>query len=181
MKKLVVMLLLCNYLLACNFASKKQANKETTPQNESSLNEKASIKYDAYCNNRFEFCVDYPKDLLLKQPESTNGDGCVFKNQKGETVLTVFGRINTNAEAEMISLSAQFNEDLASYNNESSRVTYQKLSKSFYVISGLKDNKIFYQKTILNADAFNYAILEYDTVDSSIFNTVSSRIFSSFK
>ena len=100
-------------------------------------------------------------------------------------ILSVFGRNNSDRDFGHISFEQQFNNDLHGAEEENGNngqvITYQKLGKDFYVISGLKKGKVFYQKTIIKDEAFAYAILEYDESDKMTFFKVSSRIFKSFK
>jgi len=143
------------------------------------------IQFDTYCNARFGYCIEYPEGIIYPQPESQNGDGRVFKNKQSEEVLTVFGRMNADPDGGTISLEQQYDDDLhgalEENGNKDRVITYQKLGKTFFVISGYKKGKIFYQKTILKEDAFAYAILEYSENEKEIFDKVSTRLFKSFK
>lgn len=136
--------------------------------------------YDQYCNVRFGYCVDYP-NFLNPQPESANGDGRIFINEKGEEVLRVFGRFNLDAEGETISLERQYNTDIKDNLKKKNNITYKNLGKTFFVISGYRNGKIFYQKTILKNDAFAFAFLQYPTNDKEIYDKISTEIFKSFK
>lgn len=136
--------------------------------------------YDQYCNVRFDYCLDYP-NFLNPQPESANGDGRIFNNEKDEEVLRVFGRFNLDAEGEIISLEQQFKTDIQDNLKKNNVVTYKKLGETFFVISGYRNGKIFYQKTILKNDAFAFAILQYSKDEKEIYDKVSTEIFKSFK
>lgn len=136
--------------------------------------------YNQYCNARFSYCLDYP-DFLKAQPESPNGDGQIFINKKGDEVLRVFGRLNLDAEGEIISLEQQFKTDIKDNLKKKNVITYKKLGETFFVISGYRNGKIFYQKTILKNDAFAFAILEYSKDEKIIYDKVSTEIFKTFK
>lgn len=136
--------------------------------------------YDQYCNARFGYCVDYP-DFLKAQKESPNGDGKIFINKRGEEVLRVFGRLNLDSEGETISLERQYKMDVQNHLKKKNVITYKKLGKTFFVISGYRNGKVFYQKTILKSDAFAFAILQYPTNDKEIHDKVSTKIFKTFK
>ena len=133
-----------------------------------------------YCNSRFGYCVDYPK-FLYPQRESENGDGRVFKNKVGETVLTVFGRLNQDDKGNLLPIEKQYKIDIHQQILDRSIVEYQKLGKSFYVISGHRKGKIFYQKTIVKRDSFCFAILEYSQSEKEIYDSISTDVFKSFK
>lgn len=176
-------------LVACNPTPGNQTTQTANPHADSIATQTASIddsiKFDLYCNARFAYCIEYPGAILYPQAESQNGDGRVFKNKQGEEVLTVFGRMNADPDGGAISLEQQYNDDLHGAPEENGNkdrvITYQKLGKTFFVISGYKKGKIFYQKTILKEGAFAYAILEYPESEKEIFDKVSTRLFRSFK
>lgn len=141
-----------------------------------------SNKFATYCNARFDYCIDYPAHILSPQPESENGDGRVFHNKKGEKALTVYGRINQDPDGEPITVEQQYNDDFVRINTTKGQtITYRKLGKTFFVLSGKKQGKIFYQKTILKGDNFAYAILEYAEKDKLVYDSISSGVFKSFK
>jgi hypothetical protein len=148
-------------------------------------NQESDLAYDQYCNARFGYCIDYPTGVILPQPESGNGDGRIFTNKKGEEILRVFGRNNIDPDGGQISIQQQYKEDVNQIKAKNATgeniITYQKLGKTFFVISGYKKGKIFYQKTIMKDDTFAYAMLQYDKSDKAIFDKVSERIFKSFK
>lgn len=188
-KKLIPALIMLP-LIACNNTpgTVSAPPSTSTAGNRAKVNETASdqtISFDTYYNARFGYCIDYPQGIIYPQPEAQNGDGRVFKNKQGETILTVYGRMNADPDGSVISLEQQYDDDLHSapgYDAHDDRViTYQKLGKTFFVISGYKKGRIFYQKTILKDDAFAYAILEYDENEKDLFDKVSDRVFKSFK
>ena len=176
-------------LVACNSTPNNQTTQKNNPQTDSIATQiqivDNSINFDTYCNARFAYCIEYPKGIIYPQPESQNGDGRVFKNKQGEEVLTVFGRLNADPDGGTISLEQQYDDDLHGALEENVNkdrvITYQKLGKTFFVISGYKKGKIFYQKTLLKEDAFAYAILEYSENEKEVFDKVSERLFKSFK
>ena len=144
-----------------------------------------TLSFDRYCNARFGYCIEYPKGIAIPQPQPTNGDGRIFRNPQGQEVLRVYGRNNTDPDFGNISLEQQFSHDIRDVKEEkevpTSRITYQKLGKNFFVISGYSPGKLFYQKTILKDGVFAYAILRWDSGDTARFREISNRIFQSFR
>jgi hypothetical protein len=107
-----------------------------------SASQNNKLTFITNCNDRYGFCVDYPKNILYPQPLSGNGDGRHFSNKKGDKILTTFGRRNDTGD-DKISLAEQFEEDLRSEDlvDEITGVgkkviTYSKLSNNYFVISG---------------------------------------------
>lgn len=145
-----------------------------------------SINFATYCNTRYDYCIDYPDGIIYPQPESLNGDGLVFKNKHGEKVLVVYGHMKIDPDGGgELSLGEQYYVDLhrafGENGNQDRVITYQKLGKTFFVLSGYKKGKIFYQKTILKENAFASAFLEYSESDKEVFDKVSAQLFKSFK
>jgi len=139
-----------------------------------------SNDYKTYCNSRFGYCIDYPT-FLTPNPESENGDGRVFVNKENAKVLTVYGRLNQDADGNPISLKMQYSLDIQNLTSSRTKITYKKLGKDFYVVSGERNKKIFYQKMIIKNDAYCYSILEYNKLAKGIYDSVSVSIFKSFK
>lgn len=149
-------------------------------QKSSSTGTVAEQSLDSYCNARFKYCIDYPANLLTAQPESDNGDGRIFTDKDGTEVLRVYGSLNIND----LTVAAQFKKHLSGNSDEpvaSRKVTYQRLLDSSYVISGIENEKFFYQRTILKDGAFVSAICKMDSTKKDSFSKLSKTIFSTFK
>ena len=137
--------------------------------------------YATYQNNRFGYSINYPQNSFIPQPESDYGDGCIFLNDMQQEVLRVFGRYNTPEDGPAVSLAQQFNSDIKSATRQHKTITYKKLGKTFYVLSGYSNNTIFYQKTILLNGNFAYAILQYPVKEKAFYNRLIGPIFNSFR
>lgn len=145
--------------------------------------------YESYCNSRYNYCIDYPT-IMVAQPEAGNGDGRVFLNPKDSATLTVYGTIGVDLETEVpIPLKERYLKDMQNIKEESpnNKITYHKLGQHFFVVSGYKQDRIFYQKTIVTQDdnsqnpSFAYAILEYPESGKEVYNKISEKVFSSFE
>lgn len=159
---------------------------------ESPIAKDSSMKpfgFENYCNSRYHYCIDYPSTMTA-QPEATNGDGRVFLNLKDSASLTVYGTIGIDLETELpVSIKLRYELDIQNIKDESpnNRITYHKLGKNFFVLSGYKKDRIFYQKTIVEQDdlsqnpSFAYAILEYRDQDKEVYNKISEKVFTSFE
>jgi hypothetical protein len=148
------------------------------------VNPKAtSTLANQYCNGRFGYCIDYPANVLTPQEEAQNGDGRRFTNKKGEVILTVFGRLNQDANGDPLTLQQQFALDVGSLEKAgaSTVITYKKKGANFYVLSGTKENKVFYHKMIIKEDAFCFALLEYPKAEKQTYDAYSKVVFDTFK
>lgn len=152
--------------------------EETQPKTEETK-VPSEIKYDTYCNERFGYCIDYPLGVLFPQGESGNKDGQVFESRNSENTLTVYRDFRDMIDETPDHLKNAFEEDTKSENGKS--VTYQKLGKDHYVVSGYDHGKIFYQKSILSDGELSTCILAYNQQDRALYDKISERIFRSFK
>jgi hypothetical protein len=130
--------------------------------------------YQVYTNARFKYSISYPADLLVPEGEAENGDGQVFKEKGGSSVeMRVYGGYNALNET----LSNRYQKVIREWSN----VTYKVLRKDWFVVSGLVNGKIHYQKTMLRGETFKTFEIEYDAVRGSTYNEVTDRISKSFK
>jgi hypothetical protein len=102
----------------------------------------------------------------------------------------VYGTIGIDLETELpIPIKLRYELDIQNIKDASPdhRITYHKLGKNFFVLSGYKKDRIFYQKTIIEQDdlsqnpSFAYAILEYRDQDKEVYNKISEKVFTSFE
>jgi hypothetical protein len=150
-----------------------------------------SLTMDTYCNARFGYCVDYPSKIAIPHPESENGDGRIFTNKKGEEILRVWGRLSVKAPGDgFYSLKEQYQNDIHDIISQKGVITYRKFNKKYFVLSGYayfetannhKVWKAFYQKTFKKHHTFCYAVLQYDTHAQRMFNTLSNKVYTTFR
>lgn len=100
------------------------------------VQQKSSTGFNTYCNDRFDFCVQYP-DILIKQPESTNGDGTSFISKDRSIKMSTWGSYGSMDEDYILS-------------REGIEITYETKKKTFFVVTGWKNNgNGYYRKTKL--------------------------------
>lgn len=49
---------------------------------------------ERYCNERFEFCVEYPNSIFTETLYSDNGDGVILTTEKDQLQMTISGMYN---------------------------------------------------------------------------------------
>lgn len=130
--------------------------------------------YKTYSNARFAYSISYPWKLLTPQGEATNGDGQKFLSSDGDVELIVYGSNNALDQ----SLKDVYDEARGAANSE---VTYQILKPGWFVVSGISDGKVFYQKTILRQGVFKTLRLEYKRSVKSTWDPITPKIAASFK
>ncbi len=135
--------------------------------------------YDTYTNARFGYSIAYPSGILEPQEEAENGDGRVFLSADNSVELRVWGQYNALFQT----LKKAYQSDLK---ERGKGVTYKLLSKHSYVISGVKDGRIYYQKTMLSGkDGDAGAIfctfnIEYERSEKAKYDPIVRKIARSF-
>jgi hypothetical protein len=134
--------------------------------------------YDTYHNDRFDYSIDYPKEILFPQGESDNGDGQKFLSKDAEVSLIVYGANNALDK----SLEEMYREESRGGTPENPKrvVTYKVLEDNWFVVSGYNAGRIFYQKTLLSGGVFKTFVLEYDESEKERYDPIAKQIAKSF-
>jgi len=127
--------------------------------------------YKTYSNARFSYSISYPSSLV-PQGESENGDGQKFRSSDGRIELIVFGSNNALNQT----LKGMYDETRGT-----GKVNYEVLKPGWFVVSGVDNGKIFYQKTILRENVFKTFRIEYDESVKQQWDPITARIGRSFK
>jgi len=147
-------------------------------------NTQTSPQYKTYCNSKYGYCVDYPSSILLPQGESGSGDGQVFESKNKENSLTIYRDLRDNMDPDVkFDIATAYKEDVdVSESRNPKTVTYKKLGKTFYVVSGYEGKKIYYQKTFLSEDGQLVTCrLVYLERDQQLYNTLLDHIMKSLR
>lgn len=143
----------------------------------------AQRRYSTYTNNRYVFSVDYPTDLLTPSKiEDASNSGEIFYSKNNEVEMRVWGEYN----ALFRTWRQEYDFEI---NGFGSKPTFTVLKPGWFVISGLKDGKIYYQKTLRrtllqrdgNMDIFYTLTIEYPKSKNSKIDPLVKRISASFK
>jgi hypothetical protein len=134
-------------------------------------------RYRIYHNVRFEYSISYPADILIPQGEAANGDGQRFVSSDRRTEMIVYGSHNSLDET----LRQRYEAEIGRTDNPNRTVTYQVLRQSWFVVSGVENGKVFYQKTLLRNDVFKTFRIEYDQSQKQTFDSITAKIAQSFK
>lgn len=141
-----------------------------------------NIQYNTYTNVRYAFRVLYPSGVLIPQGEADNGDGQRFISKDKKVVMVASG-IN-NPEPEEYSLKSRYNDDIKENKDyPGRRVTYKKLTKNWYVVSGNEGENIFYLKVIYkhNMEQFVTVMITYPKSQRAFYDPIVATISSNFK
>jgi hypothetical protein len=115
--------------------------------------EAQDLDWRPYVNARFGYSVDIPAGFLYPLPPPENGDGLAFESADGQVSVSVFGSNNALGW----SFDDYFRAALA--REDLGRVTYQRKTEGWYVLSGYRPaptsnwsgEVIFYERVAINA------------------------------
>ena len=134
------------------------------------------VSWGNYTNARFQFTIRYPRDLLIPQGASDNGDGERFLGRDGAT-LAVWGGYNTLGQT-----LAQFETDTVSrLAGNSGTATFRRRRSTWLIVSGVTDDEIFHAKTLLVGNIQKSLEFTYPTEKADVYRLVTTGIVSSFK
>jgi len=130
-----------------------------------------------YVNERFGTVCTFPDDIFTdRQPEPENGDGQIWLSADGAS-LTCSGILNVDDETPKGFVA----EEKAS-NEPGYKITYSKTGKDWAVLSGLKDDKIFYERRLFGKDGVIRTVwIDYPPALKSKYDPLVGAITGSLK
>jgi len=162
---------------AC-IASAQSGAAATGPSREGAARIKAvcgrSAEYGCYTNHKYGYVAAWPKRYLKPEGESDSGDGQRFMSPDGRASLACWGSFHTVLGQSLKAAFAEATED------PGATVTYKRLGKDFFVVSGLREGRIFYRKTIRSGEVEASFELDYDPALKPAFDPVVKDLAGSF-
>lgn len=131
-----------------------------------------SHRWTLYMNARFGTRLLYPADLFGRGLESDNGDGITLRAADGGT-LAIFGRWNIDNES-----PARFEEQVAqapAYR----QLDYRLVRANFVVLSGMRGNRVYYERYAFGDGAIHAFVLEYPALRRARYDPVIARMSAS--
>jgi len=129
-----------------------------------------------YGNARFQYGIDIPPGFS-SVAESDNGDGGVSRSSDGRAELAVWGSYLAERD-----FAAEARWRLEEDRRDGWTITYRKQAKTWTVWSGVKGNRIVYERAIAGcADAAAYFRIEYDKDQVKAFDSIVSRLSTSLR
>lgn len=136
----------------------------------------AQDRWATYHNARFGTTADYPADVFtVRAPPPANGDGQTFRTADGRAELLIYGTHNVEDDTPR--------SYVAKYHN-GPEVTYKRVTRSFFVVSGVRDGKIFYSRCNFPAEAdgiIDCLALRYPADDKAAWDAIVTRISRSLR
>lgn len=138
------------------------------------------MSFSTYCNERFDFCMQYPKELLQPSVIPTNNDGQIFISEDGNMTLKVFGshQLHWTLSEEMgIALHR-----IEKRQDEADHISHKILTDEYFEIAGIVDGKHHYQKTFEDSGQFITLIFEseFAPLQAEMMEEVREEIIDSF-
>ncbi|MEM6803491.1 MAG: hypothetical protein AAF696_18940 [Bacteroidota bacterium] len=136
----------------------------------------AQENYKTYENQRFEYCLDIPINIFEAQKPPENGDGRRFLSTYGDCLLLCYGghTLGNNLQDEMY---LQLEGD---HRGREQSITYKRISKDFFILSGYVDDRIFYHRTHLENEMYKTFYLEYPQKEKERFDKIISHMVQHF-
>ena len=134
--------------------------------------------WTTYENARFGFSLRYPADLFEIERTSQAGDGVVFRARDADAVLLVGALPNSDHRT-----IASYQQFVARKSYSDYQITYQPRGTEWFVLSGKRAEKIFYEKVVFSCSGHlinSFAII-YPADRREIFDRVVERLEASFQ
>ena len=135
----------------------------------------AASDWGHYGNARFRYGIDLPPGFS-SIAESDNGDGGVATSASGTAELKVWGNFLVDQ-----SFAAEARWRAARDRRDGWTLTYQKQQPRWAAWSGVKDERIFYQRAIACHDTAVYVRIEYDRDQVKAFDPIVARLGKSLR
>ena len=131
-----------------------------------------------YYNDRFNYSITFPKNILHLQNESDNGDGLKMLSKDAKATVLVYGQNNALGR----SLLDTFLEASAggTYNKPRKVVSYKIIKNNWFVVSGYESGNIFYQKTFLINNQFKSFYFTYPEAQRNLYDPITNVLSQSF-
>lgn len=133
-----------------------------------------NLNYQRYYNDRFNYSVLYPANLLNPQDVPQNNDGRTFVSPDNNLVMKVFARHNIENKG----LRTLYREEL---NQPNRQITDKWIKDESFLITGVDNNRAFYQTVRLSDNRILSLEFEYDKSLTTEFNSIATDIARSLR
>lgn len=98
-----------------------------------------------YTNSRFGVQADIPTNGFFRQPPPVNGDGITLLDANATVDIRVYGSFWTGSNNSFAEYRAQ---EIQHLKDEGAEVTYAASGTDWFVLTGFRDETIFYHKAL---------------------------------
>lgn len=129
-----------------------------------------------YQNDRYGTTIDYP-DFFKMQPPPDDDDGRKFKSADGAdfTVSASYAALDFTL--------ATYRDFIVKNLDPGSVITYERRGKDWFVVSGTRDDKIFYEKHLLShkGEMNEDFVIAYPAARKRIYDPIVTRMAKSLR
>jgi hypothetical protein len=124
-----------------------------------------------YLNGRYGTFVEYPADRFRALPEPENGDGLSFEGKDGSN-LVVSGGYNVENFT-----PATYEKFLRTFSERDfGNVTYKMVGEQSLVLSGLRGDRVFYEKYLFAGDLIHSLVITYPRSAKAEYDAIVTRM-----
>jgi hypothetical protein len=134
--------------------------------------------WSEYRNEKYGVSLNYPYHLFIVERTAEAGDGQVFVTREGDARLLVGALPN---EAGFSPAAYQRHVARQSYGKYA--ITYQPKGRTWFVLSGEGDGKVFYEKVMFSCAGrliSSFAMI-YPSVKRAVFNPIVEHMEDTFR
>lgn len=140
----------------------------------------AAARHDwiSYKNERFGFSLLYPADILTPTQTSAAGDGELFVSDDGRARLLVGAIENSERHS-----PASYQRFIARESYLGYAVDYSPSGRTWSVLSGERDDSIFYEKALFSCGGWRIAsfAMLYPVAERRVYDPIVERIEDTFR
>jgi len=136
---------------------------------------KSTVRYEKWVNYRFGIHFDLLPGMTPGR-EPINADGRDFKTANGDLTVTVYGENNVMPR----SIRQQMVNSL-SFAAKPTVITYRRVAKTWYVVSGYTGGKIFYERCIYHDQQYDTIQIVYPKKYAARLNPIAAHIAMSMR
>lgn len=132
------------------------------------------ISFDTYCNERYDYCVDYPV-FLEPQGESDSRDGQTFVSADGKNILQIFQEYKMDME------TGEFYDVAEAYyiDRERKGAMLKELHENHYILGREIDGRLERQVSIKMGQGFLTLLFDFDKNDKDLLDRTVPGILNS--
>lgn len=132
------------------------------------------VIYETYRNEAFDYAIPYPANIFEAQADIGHNHGRSFATSDGSVSLVVYATENGSSEL----LKREYDLELKT---PEQHATYKVLRRGWFVISGYKGDKVFYQRTRLKDGLLKTFRIEYPASEKPYFDPVTEQLSFNFR
>lgn len=134
--------------------------------------------WSEYRNEKFGLTLMYPRDIFQVERTAEAGDGQVFVTPEGDARLLVGALVNESGFT-----VTTYQNHVARQSYGKYEVTYEPRGRTWFVLSGEGDGKVFYEKVMFSCSGklINSFAMLYPADKRDVFNPIVERMEDTFR